>query len=123
MDITQTATPGSTVRRRHDRAWIVRGCRIRATNRVRAEQAETTNLSESGALIRVGSEGTFGVGDEVEILVAWDGEAVVQSDDSIRGVVRRVVPMDYHHQAIGVEFATRARVALPIPRPFVRAAA
>jgi hypothetical protein len=123
MDTTRIATTGSSERRRHDRVWVVRGCRIRAVSRVRAEPAETTNLSESGALIRVGSEGSFGVGDEVEILVAWGGEAVVQSEGAIRGIVRRVVPMDYHHQAIGVEFAARMRAGMAIPRPAVRAAA
>ncbi len=123
MDIAQKSPKGSGERRHHERAWIVRGCRIRAISRVRAEQAETANLSEKGALIRVGSAGSFGIGDEVEILVAWEGESVVREDQAIRGVVKRVVPMDYHHQAIGVEFAAQISGRIMPQGPVARAAA
>ena len=104
MQSAHLSTAGTIDRRRHDRLWTVRGCRVRAVSRVRAETAETANVSESGALIRIGSTGTFGLGDEVEVVVAWDGEGLVRAEQAVRGVIRRIVPMDFHHQAIAVEF-------------------
>jgi len=123
MESTRKFGNGSHERRRHERVWVVRGCRIRAVHRLRAEQAETANLSDHGALIRVGSHGTFGIGDEVEIHVAWDGQTVVRTEEAVRGIVKRVVPMDYHHQAIGVEFTTALSSGFVAPKGGARIAA
>lgn len=116
MHITPAHTStDSNDRRRHERTWTVRACRIRGANRVRAEVGETTNVSESGALLRLGTGGVFAVGEEVDVVVSWDGAGLVRSEEAVRCVVRRVVPMDYHHQAVAVEYmAASGAQRLPV---------
>ncbi len=123
MEPTLHTTNDTNDRRRHERRWTVRGCRIRALNRLRADPGETANISECGALIRVGSGWTFAIGEEVEVVIAWEGEGLVRSDRAIRGVVRRVVPMDFHHQALGLEFEVGALGAFGLSDRPARAAA
>jgi hypothetical protein len=116
MHITRHDDPADTDRRQHERVWTTRGCRVRGIARVRSEPAETANISQGGALIRVGTTSAFGIGDEVEVVVAREGQGLLRAEDAIRGIVRRVVPMDFHHQAIGVEFALASVVVVNAPR-------
>jgi hypothetical protein len=100
-------------RRRHEREVLVRPCKVRSVRSLLFTPAETTNVSVSGALVRVPRGSSFGVGDELEIAVAWDHEAVVPSHRLVRARVKRITPIDCHHQAIGVEYqAWEGRAAI-----------
>lgn len=92
-------------KRRFDRKTVVKRCKVCLPGRPTAATGETTNVSESGCLVRLGRNGNLKVGDEVRIAIAWDGEGVVREDKLVTAKVRRVVPIDHHHQAVGLEYA------------------
>ena len=91
-------------RRRHDRLDTIRGCKVRSVARPGFAPAQTTNLSLGGALLRVPGDRPFAPGDEVELALPVEGQTLVRSDELIRARVRRVVPIDHHHQALGLQF-------------------
>ncbi len=101
--------PLQSDKRRFDRKPLVKRCKVCLPGRPTACAGETSNASESGCLIRVGRDRELNVGDEVRIAVAWDGEGVIRDDDLVTATVRRIVPIDHHHQAVGLEYTwTRA---------------
>lgn len=91
-------------RRRHDRHIVVRPCKLRDRRSLLFSPGQTHDVSPSGALLKVDSARSFSPGDEVEVAVAWNHDAVLSSEGLVRARVRRVCPIDYHHQAIAVEF-------------------
>ena len=91
-------------RRRHERQVFVRGCKLRDRRRAAFTPGETCDVSAGGALVRVGRNHQFAPGDEVELAVAWDERPLLTSDAAVRGRVRRVTPIDFHHQAVAIEF-------------------
>jgi hypothetical protein len=97
-------------RRKHDRRAIVRLCKVRDRRTASYASGETADYSSGGALIRVDRARPFGPGDEVDLVVSWDGSALVSADSLVRGRVRRVTPIDHHHQAVAVEFVREAAV-------------
>ena len=96
-------------RRRHQRHSTVRACKIRDRRTLLFAPGRTSDLSVSGALLRVDRVRPFAPGDEIDVVVAWDNGAIVTGDSMIRATVRRVVPMDYHHQAVAVQFEQAAK--------------
>jgi c-di-GMP-binding flagellar brake protein YcgR len=96
--------PPPNDRRRSPRTLFVRPCKVRAIGRTGFSPAETTDLSAGGALIRVDRNRHLKVDDWIDVAVAWDRQPLLASDDAIRARIRRVVPIDHHSQAIGVEF-------------------
>jgi hypothetical protein len=97
--------PAFSDRRTHPRRVISRPCKVLDRRTAVYSPGQTADLSAGGALIRVDRVRPFGPGDEVELLVAWGDGAVVSSDSKVRAVVRRVTPIDHHHQALAVQFA------------------
>jgi len=91
--------------RNFDRKDVVRKCKVCLPGRPTAAAGETTNVSESGCLVRLGRNGDLKVGDEVRIAIAWDGQGIIRDEELVTACVRRVVPIDHHHQAIGLEYA------------------
>lgn len=92
-------------KRNFERKSIVRRCKVCLPGRPSASSGETTNASESGCLIRIGRDRDLSVGDEVRVAVAWDGQGVIRDEDLVTAHIRRVVPIDHHHQAVGLEYA------------------
>lgn len=92
-------------KRRFDRKPIVRRCKVCLPGRPGSAAGETSNASESGCLIRIGRDRELAEGDELRVAVAWDGEGVIRDKDLVTAHVRRVVPIDHHHQAVGIEYA------------------
>lgn len=95
----------SSERRRFPRHSIVRPCKIRDRRNLLFSGGRTTDLSVGGALIRVDRARPFRAGDEIDMVVAWSDSAVVASEHMLRATIKRVLPIDYHHQALAVEFA------------------
>lgn len=91
-------------RRRHTRFSVVRSCKVRDRRTLLFSAGKTSDLSESGALIRVDRTRPFAEGDVLELVISWNGERVLSSEGLLRATVRRVTPIDYHHQAVAVEF-------------------
>jgi len=92
-------------RRRFERRVVVRPCKVRTAGSGRYAAAQTSDYSSGGALVCVGVEHAIAAGDQIEFGVAWHNEAIL-SDETLRtATVRRVVPMNEHQQAVGVEFA------------------
>lgn len=107
MPQTSTAPPQAPLpleRRRHERHVLVRDCKLRARSAPAFTPAQTTNLSRSGALIRVPSSRTYASGDRIELALPASRQPLVMSDALIGARVRRVIPIDHHSQALGIEF-------------------
>jgi c-di-GMP-binding flagellar brake protein YcgR len=92
-------------RRQHERLQTTRGCKLRAVARPGFSPAQTTNLSLGGALLCVPNDRPYAPGDEVELALPLQGQSLVRSDELIRARIRRVVPIDHHQQALGLQFA------------------
>ena len=91
-------------RRRHERNIVVRPCKLRDRRSLLFAAGQTHDVSQGGALVKVDSARPFAPGDEVEVAVAWTNGAVIASEGLVKARVRRVFPIDYHHQAIALEF-------------------
>lgn len=103
---------GTLERRRHHRNSLVRPCKVRDLRGLHFCPGQTTDVSFSGALLKVGRDRLFGPGDQLDVAVGWTDSAVLPSERMVRAVVRRVLPIDYHTQAIAVEFQDVPGVAL-----------
>lgn len=91
-------------RRRHERIFTVRDCKLRGRSNPSFTPAQTTNLSLGGALLRVPTSRVYAPGDTIEVALPAGNEPLITSDALIGATVRRVIPVDHHHQAIGIEF-------------------
>lgn len=102
-------------RRRSERHAMVRPCKVRDRRSLLFSPGQTSDLSDEGALLRLEGFRPFAQGDEVELLVAWAHEGVLSSDSLVQAKVVRVIPIDFHHQAVAIQFgapgASPARVA------------
>lgn len=104
--------PDTQDRRRHPRRTLVRLCKVRDRRTLLFAAGQTSDISPGGALIRVDRARLFGAGDELDLVVAWGSDAVLPGDSMVRARVKRVTPIDHHHQAIAVEFIERAKQAI-----------
>ena len=95
-------------RRRHTRHTIVRSCKVRDRRTLLFSAGKTSDISISGALVRVDRIRPFAPGDELELVIAWGEDAVLSSAGIVKARVRRVTPIDHHHQAIAIEFDAMA---------------
>lgn len=101
-------TVGNQDRRRHERKSQVRACKVCDSKTLHFSPGQTSDISESGALIRVDRARLFGPGDELEVAISEGRGAVLSRESMVRAIVRRVLPIDYFNQAIAVEFQTPA---------------
>ncbi|RMH24901.1 MAG: PilZ domain-containing protein [Planctomycetota bacterium] len=124
-DATETLPTGAD-RRRHPRRPFVRPCKVQRAGEVRAGAGETTNISAGGALIRVAGADRLRAGERVRVAVAWDAQGVVTTGSLLPARVVRVVPIDFHHQAVAVQYdrplAESAPTAASADRPAAIAA-
>lgn len=97
-------TDHSIERRRHERNIVVRPCKLRDRRNLLFSPGQTHDISEGGVLLKVDTARTFSPGDEVELAVAWNHDPVLSSEGMFKARVRRVFPIDYHHQAVALEF-------------------
>lgn len=105
--------PTGDDRRQHPRRPFVRPCKIQRTGEVRFSVGETTNISAGGALIRVAGADRVRVGDRLRVAVAWASAGVVQSGSLLPAKVVRVVPIDFHHQAVAVQYDRPVSASAP----------
>lgn len=108
---TDTQAPGSPHlastgrdRRRHARLGFVRACKVQRAGEVRYEVGQTTNISASGALVRVAGAQPVRIGERLRVGVAWEAAGVLESGSMIPARVVRVIPIDFNHQAVAVEY-------------------
>ncbi len=103
---TVPATQASTGRDRRifPRRSFVRPCKVQRTGDVRFEAGETTNISASGALIRVAGRQPIRPGERLRVGVAWESNGVLESGSLLPARVVRVVPIDFHHQAVAIQY-------------------
>jgi c-di-GMP-binding flagellar brake protein YcgR len=97
-------TSHSIERRRHERNIVVRPCKVRDRRSLLFSPGQTHDISDGGMLVKVDSARAFSPGDEIELAVAWNHDPVLASEGMVKARVRRVFPIDYHHQAIALEF-------------------
>jgi hypothetical protein len=104
--------PEMSDRRIHPRHAVLRHCKVRDARTASFAAGQTADYSLGGALIRVDRARPYGPGDELDLVVSWDDRPVVSSQNLIRAKVRRVTPIDHHHQAVALEFVREASAAL-----------
>lgn len=114
-----------TDRRRHARHRVVRLCKVRDRRTLLFSAGQTCDVSVGGAMIRVDRYRPFAEGDELDVVIAWGNDAVIPGDAMVRAKVKRVTPIDYHHQALAVQFldlaaqtatvTTRVGASAPVP--------
>lgn len=95
-------------RRQHPRKTLIRQCKVRDGRTASYAAGQTADVSAGGALIRVDRARPYGPGDEIELVVSWDDRPVISAKDLVRARVRRVTPIDHHHQAVALEFVPEA---------------
>jgi c-di-GMP-binding flagellar brake protein YcgR len=98
-------------RRRHQRVPLTRLAKIRPTGTIGYSPAATIDVSASGVLLEARHAERFQVGDEVELVIAWNDQPVVPRAAAVRGRVRRV-SADTPTKATP---HTQVRVALELP--------
>lgn len=91
-------------RRRTPRHTFVRPCKMQRLGEVRYEPGETTNISSGGALLRVPTRHPIRAGERIRVGVAWESAGVIQSGSLLPARVVRVIPIDFHHVAVAVEY-------------------
>ncbi len=92
MDQQKTAQNRDTSaeRRRETRRVTIRRCRIRGRRSLLFASGITQNCSEGGLLIGLPSPRHLTIGEEIEVVVAWDGDALVRANAAIRGRIVRI---------------------------------
>lgn len=95
-------------RREHNRQPMVRLCKVRDRRTASFAPGQIADYSLGGALIRIDRARPFGPGDEIDLAVAWDDKPIVSAESLIRARIRRVTPIDHHHQAVAIEFVREA---------------
>lgn len=100
--------PELSERRKHPRETLVRRCKVRDRRTASYAPGVTADASIGGLLLRVDRARPYGPGDELDIVVSWDDRPMVSADGLVRARVRRVTPIDHHHQAVAVEFVREA---------------
>jgi PilZ domain-containing protein len=74
--------------------------------------AQTSNVSDSGLLLWVDRSRTIDIGEEIDVAVAESPESTVVSRTGMRRArVVRVVPLDFHTQAIAVAYGVPQTIA------------
>jgi hypothetical protein len=99
-------------RRRFERTPTVRPCKVRDRRMLLFSAGQTCDVSQGGLLLRVDRARPFAPGDQIDVVVAWSHDALVRGESMTRATVRRVTPMDCHHQAIAIEFESPAQNAV-----------
>lgn len=103
-----------TNRRRFERSSLVRPCKVRDRRMLLFSPGETCDYSHGGLLLRVDRARPFSAGDQLDVVIAWQNDPLVQGSAMTRATVRRVTPMDCHHQAIALEFDCPVSAEAPI---------
>jgi PilZ domain len=118
-DGLQAGSGADDDRRRHTRNDFVRPCKVQRSGHVRYEAGQTSNISTSGALLRIAREPAIRTGETIRVGVAWESGGVLASGSLLPARVVRVIPIDFHHQAVAVEYCQPAASAA---QPFAAAA-
>ena len=97
------AADAATERRQTMRQPVIRRCRIRDRRSLLFASGITQNCSKGGVLVGLPVPRPLAIGDAVEVLVAWAGDALVQANAPTHG---RVVRIEDHQgeQRIAVAF-------------------
>lgn len=98
-------------RRAHPRAPIVRTCKVRPAGALRFDGGTSDDASWSGMLLTLRSQRRFVEGDRIEVVVAWEGEAISKGPIA-KARVRRVHTSNVGAQRLAVEFERGAEARM-----------
>ncbi len=111
VDATDAPTSGGKERRRYARRSVAKPCKIFHCPSRRYLAAKTCDLSSGGALIHLENGRPLAPGEEVLLVVDWNGKNILPSDRMVHGTVVRVAGAIGRHQSIGVQFAVNSELA------------
>lgn len=91
-------------RRRHDRAAILKPCKVYMPASGRFAPGRTCNVSAGGALVSVEGGRPMAAGEEINVTIAFSRMPVVPADQMLRGRVVRAGACEGGRQLVAVEF-------------------
>lgn len=97
-------SPTRFERRQHDRRDLARPCKVFLRQAMKYVPGNTRNLSDSGALLEVGPSRPLSVGDPVDLLISWTGQAVVRAESMAPARVVRVIESGHDRQLVALAF-------------------
>lgn len=92
-------------RRRHVRLDVERPCKVVIPAARRALCAHTSNVSVTGALLRVDSPRLLNPGETVRLAISWTNAPIVREDQLVFARVVRALGIVGEAQTVAVEFA------------------
>ena len=103
--------PFNVERRRFPRHSLDSSCKLLDRRTARFWPAQTADVSEGGALLRVALNRPLRPGDQIDVYISRDRRAVLDSSDATRARVVRVISSGPVSQAVAVEFECRREPA------------
>jgi hypothetical protein len=98
-------------RRTSHRQPVTRACKLFRPGSLQYASARTINLSEGGALIEVVSPRPVGVGEKVELGIAWTSSPILSADAFRTARVIRVSEIGADTLQIALQFAAAPALA------------
>ncbi len=98
-------------RRTSHRQPVTRACKLYRPGALQYASARTINLSEDGALIEVVSPRPVGVGEKVEVGIAWTSSPLLSADSFRTARVIRVRETGPDTLQVAVQFAAAPALA------------
>lgn len=95
-----------TERRRQPRQGSRYACKVLHVQTRRWFVGETRDLSRGGALLYVECTRPLTPGDDVDVVMAWNGEPLLSVQDAVRARVVRACESGERGQIVALEFAT-----------------
>ncbi|TVQ61208.1 MAG: PilZ domain-containing protein [Phycisphaerales bacterium] len=94
-------------RRAHPRIPCARPAKVFLPATLRFAAAETADVSDGGALVRIDADRLVRVGERIEVAIVQPGapgSGLIESKSMRPARVVRVTPMDYFHQAVALAY-------------------
>jgi hypothetical protein len=102
-------------RRRHVRLDVDRPCKVVVPTARRALSARTSNVSVTGALLRVDSPRLLNPGETLRLAISWSNTPIVREDQLVFARVVRALGIQGEAQTVAVEFAQSNQQAVDAP--------
>ncbi|MBL0871104.1 MAG: PilZ domain-containing protein [Phycisphaerales bacterium] len=113
---TPLAHSGSSAdRRRNVRLDVERPCKVVIPAAGRSVSARTSNVSVTGALLRVDSPRLLNPGETVRLAICWTNAPIVREDQLVAARVVRALGIQGEAQTVAVEFANSASQRAEMP--------
>lgn len=105
----------SADRRRHVRLDVERPCKVVFPAGRRSLSARTSNVSVTGALLRVDSPRLLSPGETIRLAISWTNAPIIREDQLVSARVVRALGIHGEAQTVAVEFAQSSQQTVDTP--------